>query len=319
MSLHVVICVVFVFVCYPIPCLSVDNVSVTTTVPPTPTTQPITSHPTPTRLIPRAAPDPKGNTHTPFYSASAISARPSLLSFGVFHSLTHLMTLRWLCTHIHPHTCIHFPLQPSFALHLHDCTCPQVLGVHKHPSPPSLSLSYHLLFDAPYTHIVQSAFVYLWGCPCVCFERRVVSCWLVSTEDKSALRVEENWQHPAGFSWLTLASGGREDDAPQQTRLHTHSHTHKHTRIQRVRMNWRKKDQESRWFSNRFLPDECCTAGEIKSAWLHSAIPFSIPSAALCLLPLRRDEARETLHFSWSFLPLPPAAGGSCLPAGHMS
>lgn len=44
-------------------CLSVDNVSVSTMVPPTPTNQPITSHPTtPTLLSPSRPPDPKGST-----------------------------------------------------------------------------------------------------------------------------------------------------------------------------------------------------------------------------------------------------------------
>lgn len=59
--------VLYLYVCvYPIPCLPVDNVSVTTMVPstPTPTTPPITSHSTtPTLLPPTLALDPEGNTH----------------------------------------------------------------------------------------------------------------------------------------------------------------------------------------------------------------------------------------------------------------
>lgn len=59
--------VLYLYVCvYPIPCLPVDNVSVTTMVAstPTPTTPPITSHSTtPTLLPPTLALDPEGNTH----------------------------------------------------------------------------------------------------------------------------------------------------------------------------------------------------------------------------------------------------------------
>lgn len=59
--------VLYLYVCvYPIPCLPVDNVSVTTMVPstPTPTTPSITSHSTtPTLLPPTLALDPEGNTH----------------------------------------------------------------------------------------------------------------------------------------------------------------------------------------------------------------------------------------------------------------
>lgn len=176
MSLHVVDKSICVCVCYPIPCLSVENVSVTTTVPPTPTTHPITSHPTtPTLLTSSFAPDPKGNAYTPYYSASAtlhLSPRPSLLSFGVFHSPAHLMTLMWP-THTHTHF---FLLQPSFALHLHERTCLQTLGCASCATSHSLPLSYHWLFDAPHTHIAQSAFL----CVCVCVHGHYDSEWAVS-------------------------------------------------------------------------------------------------------------------------------------------
>lgn len=83
MPLHVVDNSLCVFVCYPIPCLSVDNVSVTTMVPSTPSTQPITSHSTtPTLLTPSFAPDPKGKARTAYHAAVAIhhpSPCPSLL------------------------------------------------------------------------------------------------------------------------------------------------------------------------------------------------------------------------------------------------
>lgn len=73
MPLHVVDNSLCVFVCYPIPCLSVDNMSVTTMVPSTPTSQPITSHPTtPTLITPSFAPDPKGNAHMVYHAAFAI-------------------------------------------------------------------------------------------------------------------------------------------------------------------------------------------------------------------------------------------------------
>lgn len=68
MSLHAVDNRICVCVCHPI-CLSVENVSVTTMVPTTPTTQPITSHPTTSILPPpRFGPEPKGNAHAPFCS-----------------------------------------------------------------------------------------------------------------------------------------------------------------------------------------------------------------------------------------------------------
>lgn len=71
--LHVVDNSLCVFVCYPIPCLSVDNLSVTTMVPSTPTSQPITSHPTtPTLLTSSFASDPKGNAHMVYHAAFAI-------------------------------------------------------------------------------------------------------------------------------------------------------------------------------------------------------------------------------------------------------
>lgn len=103
MPLHVVDNSLCVFVCYPIPCLSVDNVSVTTMVPSTPTTQPITSHPTtPTLLTPRFAPDPKGNVHMAYHSALDIrrlSPCPPLFPFGVSYS-----TLLIYYTHTRMHT-----------------------------------------------------------------------------------------------------------------------------------------------------------------------------------------------------------------------
>lgn len=165
MSLHVVDNSICVCVCYPIPCLSVENVSVTTTVPPTPTTQPITSHPaTPTLLTHSFAPDPKGNAHTPYYSASTLhlSPRPSLLSFGVFHSPTHLMTLRWptpthTCTH--PSFCCNLPL-PCIYMSVRAC---RHLDVHR-AQPPTLSLFLITGCLMLPTHTLLSQHL----CTCVC-------------------------------------------------------------------------------------------------------------------------------------------------------
>ncbi len=153
----------------PIPCLSVDNVSVTTTVPPTPTTQPITSHPpaTPTLLTPSLAPDPKGNTLT-VSTALHLFLRPSLLSFGVpcsfddsqvAHTNIHTHTQR----HTHPLLICNLPL-PCMYISVRACGR---LDVRRAQLPTlSLFLITGCLMLPIHTHNAQSAFVYV--CVCVC-------------------------------------------------------------------------------------------------------------------------------------------------------
>lgn len=163
----IALCMCVVYLCYPMsfPCLSVDNVSVSTMVPPTPTTQPIPSHPTTSTLFsPSLPPDPKGNTRLLRYLNYPPSFSPS------FSALLWCLLIWWLSGGLHAHTHTDtqpFLLQPFFALHLHERTCLQVLGCAPDVQPTahsvSLSLSYHWLFNVLHTHIVPSAFV----CMCV--------------------------------------------------------------------------------------------------------------------------------------------------------
>ena len=232
-------------VCHPIPCLSVDIVSLpttsTTAVPPTPsTTQQITSHSTtPTLPTPGLAPDPEGNTLTRLIILPllpSISARPSLLSFSVFHSPAHLMTLRWptaTYTHTDTHTLSLFMLQPSFALHLRATSVPaKAWMVHRAQSP---TLSYHWLFDAPHTHthtqIAQSANVCVWACVWAWsgLGLSVLGgyCWWMCL-----MSFKELATHPA-LSWVTPAPEGTERCYTDiffflSAYTHTHSHTDTH-------------------------------------------------------------------------------------------
>lgn len=103
MSVHVVDNSICVFVCYPIPCLSVDSVSVPAMVPPTPTTQPVTSHPaTPTLLTPSFPPDPKGNTH----SLLCCLYYPPSFSPS-FSALLWCLLIWWLSGGLHAHKHAH--------------------------------------------------------------------------------------------------------------------------------------------------------------------------------------------------------------------
>lgn len=130
MLLHVVDNSLCVFVCHHIPCLSVENVSVTTMVSSTPTTQPNTSHPTTPTLLTRSfAPDPQGNAHMA-YLAAFTTYQPFFLSFTaplwclllpyaqILHTHTHTLTTNDVLRLLGYSTLLH--ALPFFTFYLHE-------------------------------------------------------------------------------------------------------------------------------------------------------------------------------------------------------
>lgn len=167
--------------CYPLPCLSVDNVSVTTTAPPPLTTKPVTSHPaTPTHLIFSAAPDPKGKVFTPrFSSPPSHCSRLPPLSLSLCATLLTLpcssdgSPVAFSDTHTHTFTffCYNLPM-PCIYMGIRVCTLGYAPCAATNPLYLSFSLSlsrcfsYQWLSDAPRTHCPLS--ICLCGCVCVC-------------------------------------------------------------------------------------------------------------------------------------------------------